>query len=379
VGFVVSKDSLAKEKILIIALPGIGDALLATPMIELLRNSKPDAEIHSLVMFGATREMFEHDPCIDHVHFYDFVNGDKQGALRKVNELRKMKFDVSINIYPQNRREYNAIAYMIRAKKRIAMKYLRRDRQNASWLNTHVVLEDDRYHCVEENVRLLAPLGIEPELTETSLPGLRLNLDEKHLAFARNWYSHQKLEGKKLIIGMHAGTALFKNHIRRRWAPEKYAALAKHLVSAMGAEILLFGGPDDVSANEIILREAGDEVIFVKTTNLLDSVAVMQGVNLFVSNDSSLMHIAGAVGLPTVAIFGPTNETYVHPWKTRYEIVQTGIECRPCFIYSPKPLMCYRVDPNEHFMCVRDIEVDDVYGAVLRVIGNEIPLPVLAS
>jgi heptosyltransferase-2 len=105
----------------------------------------------------------------------------------------------------------------------------------------------------------------------------------------------------------------------------------------------------------------------------------MQGVHLFVSNDSSLMHIAGALGLPTVAIFGPTNETYVHPWKTRYEIVQTGIECRPCFIYSPKPLMCYRVDPAENFMCVRDIEVDDVFQAVQRLCSGEMSLPILAA
>jgi heptosyltransferase-2 len=366
-----------KEKILIIALPGIGDALLATPMIELLRKAKPDAEIHALVMFAATREMLDHDPCIDHVHFYDFVHGQKRGALAKVNELRKMRFDISINIYPQNRREYNGIAFAINAKKRIAMRYLRRDRQNASWLNTDIVLEDDRYHCVEENVRLLEPLGIRHELNEKTLPSLRLTLDEKHQAFGRQWYSDQMLDQKKLIIGMHAGTALFKNHIRRRWAPEKYAALAKRLVKEMNAEVLLFGGPDDVSANEIILRDAGDDVIFVKTKNLLDSVAVMKGCQYFVSNDSSLMHIAGALELPTVAIFGPTNETYVHPWKTRYEIVQTGIECRPCFIYSPKPLTCYRVDPAEHFMCVRDIEVDDVLAAIDRLVRGEVSLPIL--
>lgn len=366
-----------KEKILILALPGIGDALLATPMIELLRNAKPNAEIHALVMFAATREMLDHDPCIDHVHYYDFVNGDKRGALSKVNELRKMKFDVSINIYPQNRREYNGIAFAINAKKRIAIRYLRRDRQNASWLNTDVVLEDDRYHCVEENVRLLEPLGIKTELSERSLPGLRLTLDENHLKFGREWFATQKIDGRKPIIGMHAGTALFKNHIRRRWAPEKYAALAKRLVSEMNAEILLFGGPDDVSANEVILRDAGDEVIFVKTKNLLDSVAVMKGCHYFVSNDSSLMHIAGALGLPTAAIFGPTNETYVHPWKTRYEIVQTGIECRPCFIYSPKPLTCYRTNPEEHFMCVRDIEVDDVLRAIEGLMSGEKLLHIL--
>lgn len=365
-----------QEKILLLALPGIGDALLATPMIQLLREARPNAEIHALVMFTATREMFEHDPAIDRVHYYDFIKGEKRGALLLLRRLRKEKFDVSINIYPQNRREYNAIAYAIRAKRRIAMKYLRRDRQNASWLNTHLVDEDDRYHCVEENVRLLEPLGVRHELAESQLPPLRLTLDERHKAFARGWYAAQKLESHPLLIGMHAGTALFKNHIKRRWAPEKFAELAVRLTKDHGAKMLLFGGPDDVEANDTIRKLAGDAVTPVVTTNILDSVAVMNGVNLFVSNDSSLMHIAGALQLPTVGIFGPTNETYVHPWKTKYEIVQTGIDCRPCFIYSPKPLTCYRVDPAEHFKCIRAIEVEDVLQAVLRLRSSPMQLAI---
>lgn len=369
------------EKILILALPGIGDALLATPMIELLRKGKPEAEIHALVMFSATREMFEHDPLIDKVHYYDFISGARQGALAKVRELRKLRFDTSISIYPQNRREYNAIAFAINARRRIAVKYLRRDTQNASWLNTDLIHEDDRYHCVEENVRLLAPLGMMHDLHEATLPGLRLNLDQKHLSFADRWMNEQAFDEKPLLIGMHAGTALFKNHIRRRWSPEKFAELAKKLHAELKAKVLLFGGPDDISANEIIIKNAEESVIQVITTNILDSVAVMQRLSMFVSNDSALMHIAGALQLPTVAIFGPTNETYVHPWKTSYEIVQTGIDCRPCFVYSPKPLTCYRVDPREHFMCIGNIEVSDVFGAATRLLDitrREIPPPVFS-
>jgi len=130
-----------------------------------------------------------------------------------------------------------------------------------------------------------------------------------------------------------------------------------------GETVLVFGGPDDKEANEIITRNAGDAVIEVKTKSIMDSIALMKHTNVFVSNDSSLMHIAGGLGLKTVAIFGPTNETYVHPWKTEYEIIQTGIECRPCFVYSTKPLVCYRENPEEHFMCIRDIEVASVLTA----------------
>src|SRR5581483_9850636 len=185
-----------------------------------------------------------------------------------------------------------------------------------------------------------------------------------HEAFREEWLREHHLSKEMPLVGFHAGTALFKNHIRRRWEPEKFAALAVRLTNELGMKVLLFGGPEDKDANAIIRQKAGNAIIPVETKSILDSAAIMRALTLFVSNDSSLMHIAGALGLPTVAIFGPTNETYVHPWKTRYTIVHTGIECRPCFVYSPKPLTCYRQDPAEHFLCIRAIEVDQVFQAV---------------
>jgi len=368
---------MPSEKILVLALPGIGDALLATPMIELLRRAKPDAEIHAFLMFSSTREMYEQDPFIDQVHYYDFLKASKSGALKFVSDLRKLRFDVSINVYPQNRREYNLIAFLIGAKKRIAIRYRRRDPQNLSWLNTNTLLEDDTLHCVEENVRLLTLLGIVEELKESSLPPLRFNVAPKHDAYKEQWWRDNNISSSRPLIGMHAGTALFKNHIRRRWEPEKFAELAMRLSKELGAQVLLFGGPEDAEANAVIRAKAKEFITPVEAKSILDSAAIMRSLNLFVSNDSSLMHIAGALGLPTVAIFGPTNETYVHPWKTRYKIVHTGIECRPCFVYSPKPLTCYRLDPAEHFLCIRGIEVEQALGAVKELLKPDLALPIL--
>lgn len=361
-----------KEKILIIALPGLGDALMSTPMLALLRKARPDAEIHVLVMFAATRELFMTNPNLDHIHYFDFINVNKFEGFLYLLHLRKLSFDVSVNIYPENRREYNFFSYLLGAKKRIGMKYGHRNWQNLNWLNTDLIREDDSYHCVEENVRLLSALAITPEIKEGTLPNLELHLLPEHTAFAEEWMLKNTNYGSRttnheLRIGFHAGTALFKNHIRRRWAPEKFAELAKKIKHELGAAIFLFGGPDDIEPNEIIMRLCGDDIIEVKTKSIMDSVAIMQKMSLFVSNDSALMHIAGALDLPTVAIFGPTNETYVHPWKTNYEVVQTGIECRPCFYYSPKPLTCYR-SPEEHFLCMRNIEVENVFDAVRKLL-----------
>jgi heptosyltransferase-2 len=338
---------------------------MSTPMLTLLRKAKPEAEIHILVMFHATRELFLTNPNLDKIHFFDFINGSKLEGFLYLMHLRGLGFDTSINIYPQNRREYNLFAFLLGAKKRIGVRYGHFNWQNLNWLGTDTITEDDRYHCVEENIRLLTALGIKPEIKEESLPNLELHLLPEHIAFANEWMNdHSKLKthNSELRIGFHAGTALFKNHIMRRWSPEKFAELAIELKNELGAQLFLFGGPDDIEPNEIIMKLAGDAIIEVETRSIMDSFAIMQKMSLFVSNDSALMHIAGALNLPTVAIFGPTNETYVHPWKTKYEIVHTGIECRPCFYYSPKPLTCYR-SPEEHFLCMRNIEVDMVFNA----------------
>lgn len=360
--------SQPKEKILIIALPGIGDALLSTPMLRLLREAKPNAEIHVLVMFSATRELFTTNPNVNKVHFFDFIHGNKIEGILFLFHLRKQVFDISLSIYPQNRREYNIFALIVGAKRRLGVRYKRRDWQNLNWLNTDTVTEDDSLHCVEENVHQLSLLGINAPLNEALLPRLELTLSNDHKAFATSWLTEHGLTDTKLLIGFHAGTALFKNHVKRRWAPEKFAELAKRLTNELGATILLFGGPDDKEANEEILKLAGKSIIEVKTKTIMDSIAVMEKLELFISNDSALMHIAGGLRLPTVAIFGPTNETYVHPWQTRHEIVETGIDCRPCFVYSPKPLICYRPDPAEHFICIRNIEVETVMIASKRLL-----------
>jgi heptosyltransferase II len=353
-----------KEKILIIALPGIGDALLATPMMRLLREAKPDAEIHALVMFGGTRDLLRTNPNIDEVHYYDFIGSPAHEGLLYLLHLRSFGFDISINIYPQNRWQYNIFALLVGASRRLGVRYKRRDWYNLSWLCSDTIAEDDSLHCVEENAKLLSLLNIKHELKEETLPKLEIAITDDHEEFADAWLKDNKISSDRPIIGFHAGTALFKNHVMRRWAPEKFAELAKRLKSEYNATVLLFGGPDDKEANEIIMRNAGGAIIEVKTKSIMDSIALMKHTNVFVSNDSSLMHIAGGLGLKTVAIFGPTNETYVHPWKTEHTVIQTGIECRPCFVYSTKPLTCYRANPDEHFICIRNIEVENVLSAV---------------
>jgi heptosyltransferase II len=84
---------------------------------------------------------------------------------------------------------------------------------------------------------------------------------------------------------------------------------------------------------------------------------------VFVTNDSSQMHIAAALGLKVVAIIGPTNQNYIYPWKTKHKIVSLNLDCSPCFFYSPTPLICSRNDTK--FKCIKELFVEMVYQSII--------------
>lgn len=123
-------------KILIIALSGIGDALMFTPALKLLRTHLPDPQIDVLVMFKGAHDIFLNNPNINDVYHFDFLKEGSFKSFKYVLRLRR-KYDASINVYPSNRKEYNIINFLIGAKKRTAVKYLRKDFSNLGFFEQH--------------------------------------------------------------------------------------------------------------------------------------------------------------------------------------------------------------------------------------------------
>ncbi len=346
-------------KILILALSGIGDALMFTPALQILRKELPDAQLDALVMFKGVKDMYDRNPDLNKVIHFDFM---KEGILRSLKFVMSMryKYDVSVNVYPSNRREYNIINFLIGAEKRAAAKYLRRDLQNLGDLNNIRIPENDHTHNVQTNIRLIEKL-LEKKIGEE--PELRFPLNTEDKNFALNFLTENKIDESETIIGFHPGSATLKNHEKRRWEPDKFAALGKKLIEVNNTNILIFGGPEETDLKTKIKNQINSEKSFlIKSVNLAESAALMSKCNVFVSNDSSLMHVAAALKLKVVAILGPTNPHYIHPWKTENTIVRLNLDCSPCFIYSPRPLICNRDDVL--FKCIRELTVDMVYRSV---------------
>lgn len=343
------------KKILILALSGIGDALMFTPSIRLLRSEFPDAEIDALVMFRGVKDIYERNNNLNKVIFFDFMKEGGVKSLKFIMGIRK-KYNASISVYPANRKEYNGINFLIGAPKRAAIKYLRKDAANLGFLNNIRITEDDRQHNVVTNIKLISRLTGKNFAEE---PPLDFPLTESDTKFAEEFCAANNITPEDKVIGFHPGSATLKNHINRRWEPQKFAELGRILINDFNSKVLIFGGPEETDLKNKIQSMIGlQNAIEVNSGNLAQSAALMKRCNVFVSNDSSLMHVASAMHIKVVAILGPTNQFYIHPWKTEHKIVRLDLDCSPCFFYSPKPLTCYRTDIK--YKCIKELDVDKV-------------------
>ena len=350
-------------KILVIALSGIGDALMFTPALKLLRKNLPDAEIDALVMYRGAKEIFENNLNLNKVIHFNFLGEGSSKSLKFLLQLRK-KYDASISVYPSNRNEYNLINFLIGAKKRVGIVYLRKNKSNLGFLNNIRVLENDTVHNVLSNIKLCEALVGQKFKEE---PPLEYPIPEEEKIIAENYLSNLGISGGEIVIGFHPGCATLKNHDKRRWEPEKFAELGKNLIKEHLTRILIFGGPEEKELKDQISSLINsDKVNVVDAESLTKSTAILKRCNLFVTNDSSQMHIAAAQGLKVIAIIGPTNQKFIYPWKTEHQIVSLNLDCAPCFFYSPKPLICNRTDVK--FKCIKELTVDMVFTKAARYI-----------
>jgi len=345
-------------KILFIALSGIGDALMFTPALKMLKESYPECKIDCLAMFSGAADIFKHNKNVDNIIRFDFL---KEGALNSLNFLIKMrkKYNITINVYPSNRIEYNVINYLLGAEKRCAVNYNRKDFQNLGFLNNIRVKENDELHNVVENINLVEKLT--GKTFNKQIP-LELNITEFERDFADAYLNKLDIKESDIIIGIHPGCNTLKNHINRRWDTNKFAELANRL-ALENCKILVFGGGDEKKIKDVIVHVGkSEDIISIETETLLQTAAVIEKCNLFVTNDSSLMHVASAMKRFVVPIIGPTNTSYIHPWMTEYAVCSLNLDCSPCFFYSQKPLECNRNDIQ--YKCIKEITVDMVFHIV---------------
>lgn len=353
-------------RILINALSGIGDAVMFSPALAVLKKHMPNSQIDMLVMFEQVGKIYKLNRNVNRIYFIDFLHQSKFKSLLEIYRIRRNHYDVSIDVYPSNRKEYNLLNFMLGAKRRIATKYLNFSRSNWDYLNTQLKEEIKDRHNVLENFDLVKLLA--PEAEENELSDIEIDISIEDEVFATDYMIDKQIMDS-FLVGFHAGSATFKRHINKRWAADKYINLAEKLHERYKAHILLFGTEKDV--NDYIYENIKDISSIPKDKNIMQSIALMEKCKLFVTNDTALMHISAGLKIPSVAIFGYTNYKELYPWHNKHIIVRKDLKCSPCFFNSPRPVQCIFTG-KEEFKCIKTIELDEVMDAAEKLI-EEIP------
>jgi heptosyltransferase II len=351
-------------KILINALSGNGDALMFSPTLKILKEKIPGVQIDMLAMYKSVKEMYSESSYLNKMFFIDFLHQSKIKSLKKIKEIRKNKYDISINTYPSNRFEYNLLNFMLGAKKKIAHHYTHTNYFRFEFLNNILIDEVKDRHNVLQNFEVAHKL-IDISADEKA-GNMEIALKDEDINNAKKWLDGVNPEGKR-IIGFHVGSALLKNHINKRWDKKKYAELGKRLVEKYSAKILLFG--NETELNNEVNEMMGNIGVLASTKNFMDSMARQKFCGLFVSNDTAFLHSSAAFGIPTVGIFAYTNHKELYPWNTEYIIVRKDLDCSPCFYNSPKPATCLWKGEDE-FKCMKTISVDEVFEACENLLSK---------
>ncbi len=307
------------NRILVIALSGIGDTLIATPLLRQLRADHPSARIEALVLWPGAASLLEHNPHLDAVHQHPFLTASRIESLRFVAGLRRQRFDISINIHTQGRREYRWIAWMIGTRRRLSHEY-----ENQSWIDRCLVTDslpqDYMVHGAINNQRLLALLG---PTTPDPDPAYELYLNAGEQRWASDFAAVHRFTQEN-TLGIHAGSGGTKNLALRRWPAEHYLELTRRLLAEMPQlRIAYFGGPDEADLHARIAREVdSNRVCFPVTPTVRHAAALLGHLGAFLSVDTLFMHLAAAMRVPhQVVIETPTVNPPILPLRKDWTLI----------------------------------------------------------
>ncbi len=333
------------ERILAIHMGGIGNVILFTPGLQALRDAFPNTFISLLVARWGAEKVVEGSSLVDEVLVYD----NRWGLLKKIEFIRMLgrkEFDLTVTATGINPLKAGMLTYLSGAPYRIG-----EDRGWNSFLYTIKSSYDDQMHEVDANLNIIKTIGI-----EVRNKNLFMSLSDADRGFADTFLKNDGVRSNDFLVGIHPGSGRYQAHFRR-WSKYNFAKLADALIQNYGAKFIIFGGIEEISlANDLSELMKEKPIIATGKTTLHQAAALIKRCRLFITNDSGLMHLACAVNIPVVAIWGPTNYKKTGPYSNSAVIIRKELDCSPC--YKREKVKCKELD------CFRLITVEEVLEAV---------------
>jgi lipopolysaccharide heptosyltransferase II len=348
------------NRILVFAYHGLGNFIMYTPALTLLRERYPEARIDLQVGNNTgCEDVLAGAHIFDNIYNCPYVLG-AAAWLRRLREIRRTGYDVTINEFHSHSWPLVLLVAFSGADIRVghvtSPGWSRRFSRYSFVFNIRVVMKEDE-HEVDRYLDLMEPLDVRRVNLSSARPVVHLNDSDRE--FARAFCRREGLESG-VIIGVQPGTSPTMRW--KQWPAERYRELIERLISSRpGCRVVLFGSAVEEAMTRTMARGLGPDVLVVAgKTSVKQVAALIEGCDLLVCNDSGLMHVAVAVGTPVVAIYGPTDIRRTAPLGSIHSVVRHDLPCSPCFKLEGDD----QIHICSHHDCLMTITPGEVFLAV---------------
>lgn len=342
-------------KILIIRFSSIGDILLSTPLIRILRNSYPEFQIDFLIRKDYC-ELIKHNPNVNNLIEFDITTGFT-GLKKLARKIEEENYDAILDIHNSLRSRYIRLNSSAKNKYVINKNVIKR----FLLVNFKLNFYKNPLHVMERYISTVSSLSI-----VNDNKGLEIFIPETAVSRINDRLNDLDLQKYSIVVG----AAPSAKHFTKKWPHEKYIELFIKLAKDLNAFVINFGGKEDKhyieeivgSVNSTLERKAS--VSFAGAFSMLESAAAIDRCNLFITNDTGLMHLAAARNRKLAAIFGPTvREFGFFPYGTDSIVIENKqLDCRPCSHIGSSSC------PKKHFKCMNDISVEEVFQNINKLL-----------
>jgi heptosyltransferase-2 len=313
------------DRILIIRFSSLGDIVLTTPVIEALKVEFPESRIYFLTK-ARYGELLKADPRIFTVIEFDPQGKHKGvgGFLKLISELRSHDFDLLVDLHG-NIRSF-LVRHLIPCRKKL--KY-RKKRMTRLLMVYCKFIRTEPIHTVDSYLEVLNRLQIK---TGKRIPQVFPHHND--IEFTENFLLEHGVKKDDILLGVHPGA----RWDTKRWDHEKFAQVCQALIDSLGVKVILIGeGREEEVVGKIKSSLPAMNVISAVDFPLGRLTALIARCDCLVSNDSGPMHLASALGVPVVAIFGPTHPKLgFAPLGPKSVALCTDAECSPCSLHGEK-------------------------------------------
>jgi lipopolysaccharide heptosyltransferase II len=340
------------KKILLFRLSSIGDIVLTTALVRCLKNRYPNAQI-DFVVKKQFRQLVDHNP---HIHtIYTVDSSEGFSGLRKLKaKIRLTHYDVFIDIHK------NIRSLFVRSGSgaKITLTY-----------NKHIIKRTILTNIGIDNYRIVTPVYQRfidaAKKIDVSYDGkgtelfIGAEIEEK----IKRELTSKNLLGEKPYILLCPG-ASFKN---KQWLPEQFAELANTLLDKENVNVLLVGGAAEEEVCKYIVQETkGRAIDFSVQLSILESGVLAKYAKVVVANDTGMLHIAEALKVPVIGIYGPTTRQFGYfPILENSQVVEIELPCRPCTKMGSNNC------PKKHWKCMKNITTTMVYNKIKLLIARQ--------